>query len=112
MGIRPSHPFFEGSLEHALEKWGRFKIVDSPQDADLIFATYLDEHQESDIHTQRSESYTREALIIFANASTPDALIPLWMEQVDEKEVRGVSVKFDMIHALRQDIERAEKAKH
>lgn len=112
-GIQLSHPFLKGSLAASLEKWGRFRIVDNSQDADLIFVIYIDEHRDVDIHSRSSENYTREALIIFANARTSDfPPMPLWMEQVDEKEVWGVSVKLDMIYVLRKDIERAETTKH
>ena len=109
-GIQLSHPFLKGSLGASLEKWGRFKIVDNPQDADLIFVIYTDQHQDAEVHSHRFESYTREALIIFPNNTQPpnSAPLPLWMEQVDEKEIWGASVKLDLIYLLRKDLERAE----
>jgi hypothetical protein len=84
------------------------------QDADLIFVIYNDQHVDTGTDSRRSKSYTREALIIFSNAHLPDfAPIPLWMEQVDEKEfMPGLSVKLDLIHLLRKDMERAETARH
>lgn len=119
-GTRMSHPFIKGSLGRSLEKWKRFKIVDNPQEADLLFVIYSDEHREYALDSDdcgafasRCGDYSREALIIFSNARPPDwTAVPLWMEQVDEKEYKLFSVKLDLIHVLRQDIERAEGAKH
>ena len=120
-GTRMSHPFPKGSLGRSLEKWKRFKIVDNAQDADLIFVIYIDTHQEYDVDSEgcgsfsrdRCGNYSREALIVFSNTRPPDwTAVPLWMEQVDEKEYKFFSVKLDLIHVLREDLKRAEATKN
>lgn len=86
---------------------GRFKIVENPEDADLLILMH---------HYHQYES-SSDALLIFSGHHCAAGLpMPLWMSTAHEYTFQwhGSSFPFqgDLVLRLRQDIEQTEADRH